>query len=43
VKWLAKEIGKYEPHHGAQLRTYAEAEHNDLSIARHYLALVEPF
>lgn len=43
VKWLVKEIGKYEPHHGAQLRTYVEAEHNDLSIARHYLALVEPF
>jgi glycosyltransferase involved in cell wall biosynthesis len=41
--WLAGEIRKYEPHHGGMLRGYVEGEHSELSVARHYLALKEPF
>ena len=41
--WLAGEILKYEPHHGEMLRSYIEAEHSELSVAQHYVALKEPF
>ena len=43
IDWLTAEILKYQPHHGAQLRNYIEVEHNDLSVARYYIALKEPF